>query len=218
MADDLTECVVAQEDSEGPGCEAPDRRTMLRRVGLGAAGVAVATLIGTDPAAASGRLGGVLVPGHSRRRPRSAGSTRERLDRLEAEGAIEETLYAYGSALDYGGLEQFLGCFTEDADYVVTFRIDSGRRFSFHGHEELTAYFNGHTHAPAAWHKHITTNPSITVEGHTATAMSYFIRVDAGARSGPSTITASGRYLDELVADEEGGWRIRSRVAEVENL
>ena len=44
----------------------------------------------------------------------------ERLDRLEAERDIAATMYAYGSAIDYGDRDRFLDCFTDDADYVVT--------------------------------------------------------------------------------------------------
>ena len=142
----------------------------------------------------------------------------DRLDRLEAERAIVATLYAYGHALDYGDRDQFLGCFTPDAVYVVAMRIGTDRGFKFHGHRELTQYFDGHTHAPAAWHKHVTTNPMIRVEGDRATATSYFVRVDAGAKAAPAAIVASGRYLDELVRDATGGWRISSRRCEVENL
>lgn len=141
----------------------------------------------------------------------------ERLGRLEAEAAICRTLYAYSSALDYGDRDQFLSCFTEDAQYVVTMRTTGETAMRFDGHEQLSQYFDGHTHAPAAWHKHITTNPDVTVDGAVATARSYFIRVDAGAGAGPATVLASGRYLDELVADGSG-WRIRSRRCEVENL
>ncbi|HEY7106605.1 MAG TPA: nuclear transport factor 2 family protein [Acidimicrobiia bacterium] len=142
----------------------------------------------------------------------------ERLACLEAERAIVGTLYAYGLALDYGDGERFLACFTPDAEYVVEMRIEGTSGFTFRGHDELTQYFEGHTHAPDAWHKHITTNPSVTVRGSTADATSYFVRVDAGAESGPAVVLASGRYVDELERGEDGSWRIRSRRCEVENL
>jgi ketosteroid isomerase-like protein len=142
----------------------------------------------------------------------------DRLRRLEDDAAVQTTLYAYGAALDYGDRQQFLGCFTPDADYLVTMRIGgAGSGMQFHGHDQLGAYFEGHTHAPAAWHKHITTNPSITIDGDTATASSYFIRVDAEGAAGPATVIASGRYQDTLVRDG-ARWRIRSRRCEVENL
>ena len=140
-----------------------------------------------------------------------------RLAQLEDQAAICRTLYAYGSALDYGDRDQFLGCFTEDADYVVTMRTTGETAMRFLGHDQLAGYFDGHTHAPAAWHKHITTNPEVTVRGDSAEATSYFIRVDAGPDAGPATVLASGRYLDELVQDGNR-WRIRARRCEVENL
>jgi len=140
-----------------------------------------------------------------------------RLALLEDEAAIRDTLYAYGSALDYGDRDQFLDCFTADADYVVSMRIGASGALAFRGRDELGAYFDGHTHAPAAWHKHVTTIATVTVNGDAARATSYFLRVDAGAEAGPATVLASGRYRDELVRDEVR-WRIRSRTCEVENL
>jgi ketosteroid isomerase-like protein len=141
-----------------------------------------------------------------------------RLERLEAERAIVDTMYAYGSALDYGDRERFLQCFTPDAEYVVDMRIDGSGGFTFRGHGELAQYFADHTHAPAAWHKHVTTNPSVALDGDSARATSYFLRVDAGAESGPAVVLASGRYVDELVREPDGSWRIRARRCEVQNL
>ena len=140
-----------------------------------------------------------------------------RLQRLEDDAAIRETLYAYGSALDYGDREQFLRCFTADAEYVVTMRLAPDGGMTFRGHDELGAYFDGHTHAPDAWHKHVTTNIVAAIDGDTAEVTSYFLRVDAGADAAPATVLASGRYVDVVVRDG-GSWRIRSRRCEVENL
>ena len=143
----------------------------------------------------------------------------ERLDRLEAERDIAATMYGYGNAIDYGDRDRFLDCFTDDADYVVTMRIGSGDGFEFHGRDELARYFDDHTHAPAAWHKHVTTNPSISIDGDTATTVSYFLRVDASeSDAGPAFVLASGRYVDEFARGADGVWRIRSRRCEVENL
>ena len=141
-----------------------------------------------------------------------------RLEHLEAERAIVDTMYAYGSSLDYGDRDRFLQCFTSDAEYVVDMRSDADAGFTFRGHEELDGYYTGHSHAPDAWHKHVTTNPSVTVDGGRASAVSYFLRVDAGPEIGPAFVLASGRYLDEFVRGDDGAWRIRSRRCEVENL
>jgi ketosteroid isomerase-like protein len=142
----------------------------------------------------------------------------ERLARLEDERAIIATLYAYGAALDYGDRRLFLDCFTPDAEYVVVMRLGPDASFRHDGHDALGAYFDGHTHAPDAYHKHITTNPTVAAQGNTATATSYFLRVDATPAAGPAVVLASGRYIDRLTREENGPWRISSRLAEVENL
>jgi hypothetical protein len=149
--------------------------------------------------------------------PRSA-ELADRVARLEDERAVVTTLYAYGEALDYGDRKLFLGCFTPDAEYAVEMRLGQEGSFSYRGHDELTVYFDGHTHAPAAYHKHVTVNPVVVCDGDAATAASYFLRVDAAPESGPAVVLASGRYLDELVRDAGGRWLIRSRRCQVENL
>ena len=142
---------------------------------------------------------------------------REQLTMLLDERAIAATLYRYGDALDHGDKEEFLGCFTPDAEYVVSMRLDPAKGFTFVGHDELTGYFDAHTHAPAAFHKHVTVNPLITVAGGVADAQSYFLRVDS-LEEGPAVVVASGRYIDRLERGSDGRWRIRSRRCEVENL
>ena len=97
-------------------------------------------------------------------------------------------------------------------------RLGAENSFSCQGREALGSYFDRHTHAPGAYHKHITVNPSVTCDGDDAHCTSYFLRVDASAASGPATVLASGRYLDTFVRDEGRRWRISSRLAEVENL
>jgi ketosteroid isomerase-like protein len=148
----------------------------------------------------------------------SAADLAARLARLEDERAVVVTLYAYGEALDYGDRGLFLDCFTPDADYFVEMRLGPEGNFSYHGQDELAAYFDAHTHAPAAYHKHVTVNPAVSCTGDTATATSYFLRVDAAPAPGPATVVASGRYVDVLARDAAGRWRIRARRCEVENL
>ena len=196
-------------EARGDGSMSEEKRTIDRRRLVKLIGAAGATAT-VASACRSSLEGSASAPAND--------ALTERLDRLEAERAIVATLSAYGHALDYGDRDQFLGCFTKDAAYVVAMRIDTENGFEFHGHDELTGYFDNHTHAPAAWHKHITTNSIVTVDGDQATANSYFVRVDASAEAGAAFIVASGRYLDELVRDATGNWRIRSRRCEVENL
>lgn len=142
---------------------------------------------------------------------------REELARIRDERGIVATLYRYGDALDHDNRTEFLECFTPDAVYVVSMRIDPAKGFTFEGHDQLGTYFDGHTHAPAAFHKHVTVNPLITVDGATADAQSYFLRVDSPAE-GPAVVLAAGRYIDRFERGDDGHWRIRSRRCEVENL
>jgi ketosteroid isomerase-like protein len=121
----------------------------------------------------------------------------DRLARIEDERAIVAILYRYGDALDHGDRDEFLDCFTPDAQYLVHMRMGSSDGLAFEGHEQLREYFDRHTHAPAA--------------------QSYFLRVDSPA-AGPAVVLAAGRYIDHLERSPEGRWRIRSRRCEVENL
>ena len=139
------------------------------------------------------------------------------LARFEAERAIVATLYRYGDALDHGDRDEFLDCFTADAVYKVRMRLEVANGFTYEGQEQLSAYFDSHTHAPAAFHKHVTVNPLITVDGGEADVRSYFLRVDSPS-AGPAVVLAAGRYLDRFERAADGGWRIRSRRCEVENL
>jgi hypothetical protein len=141
---------------------------------------------------------------------------RERLELLEDERAITKVLYRYGDSIDHGYRDEFIDCFTPDADYVVDMRFDQSIGFTVRGHDVLGGYFDRHTHAPAAFHKHVTVNPSITVDGPAADVKSYFMRVDSPA-SGPAVVLASGLYLDRFARCPDGRWRIRSRTCEVEN-
>jgi ketosteroid isomerase-like protein len=142
---------------------------------------------------------------------------RDQLARLQDERAIVATLYRYGDALDHGDRDEFLDCFAPNAEYVVAMLLNSSNGFTHVGHEQLGAYFDGHTHAPAAFHKHVTVNPLITLDGAAADARSYFLRVDSPA-AGPAVVVAAGRYLDRFERGADGRWRIRSRRCEVENL
>jgi 3-phenylpropionate/cinnamic acid dioxygenase small subunit len=143
------------------------------------------------------------------------------LARLEAEREITAVLYRYGDGLDQGHRQQFLDCFSSDAHYQVNMRLNPEGGFSFDGHEELGSYFDGHTHAPDAFHKHVTVNPLITLDGDGdssgAQVNSYFMRVDSPG-AGPAVVLAAGRYIDRFARGEDGRWRIQSRDCEVENL
>jgi 3-phenylpropionate/cinnamic acid dioxygenase small subunit len=134
----------------------------------------------------------------------------ERLRLLEDERQIVRTLYQYAHALDYGELSLFLDCFQSDAVYHTS------SRGTFHGHGEITTFFNGHTHAPAHYHKHLVTNPTIEIAGEQAAVTSYFV-FSRTASNGPY-LKNFGRYDDQLTRCTDGSWRFLTRRIHVEAI
>ena len=136
-------------------------------------------------------------------------SLEERIQRIEDERAIQQTMYRYGSAIDYGSEDDWMNCWAEDA--VLHWSKPPTR-----GHEQLRAAFHAHTHAPKVFHKHFVVNAQISVTGDTATGESLFARLDSYP-DGPQVL-AIGRYLDTFVRCEDGCWRFSERIAEVESM
>jgi len=139
----------------------------------------------------------------------------KRLELLEDERAILQTLYRYGHCIDYGLEQEWVGLFTEDSVYEIRLR-QSGSVIRKEGSQALAQFVAEHTRAPARYHKHLLVEPLITLESESqATVQSYFLRVDEG--EGKLYILAFGRYKDRLVK-HNGRWLFKERVCEVEAL
>src|SRR3954471_5675324 len=148
----------------------------------------------------------------------------DRLRRAEERDAVVRVLHEYAEALDYGFREQFLGCFSDDAVFEIRFPepVDPtyparGGRLTSHGVEyvgrtEIAAFFDQHTHAPEAAHKHAVANSIVDIDGDVAHVRSYFQRLDVREDGGIFTRTF-GRYVDEC-RRVDGRWRIARRVGE----
>lgn len=135
-----------------------------------------------------------------------------RIRRLEAEKAISERLHSYGHCIDYGDVDEWLDCFTEDGAFDVRRAQPAGATHK--GRAELGRFVRAHTHAPQHWHKHLVLDPLIDVDGDRASATSYFLRVDLiGDRP---TLRTFGRYRDQLRLCTDGTWRFTLRIVEVE--
>jgi hypothetical protein len=143
----------------------------------------------------------------------------KRLQVLEDERAILQTLHQYGHSMDYGPDSEFVDCFTPDGTWDVRMRKSSGASFECRGHDAITASLSQQTavRAPALFAKHLVVDPRIDVVGDTAAVQSYFLRVEP-RDDGPSQIVASGRYLDRLVRGDDGRWRFTERVAEIDDM
>lgn len=148
-----------------------------------------------------------------------------RLQVLEDERAILDTLHRYGHALDYGLEAEFVDCFTEDAFWDVVPATEAvraqleqiGRLPAQHrGHGALALFAKGHSRPPDRWHKHLVVDARISIEGDSATSVSYFVRVDGNRADSGAHIRTFGRYRDRLVRGSDGRWRFAERLAETE--
>jgi hypothetical protein len=142
----------------------------------------------------------------------------ERLQVLEDERAILQTLHQYGHSMDYGPDAAFIDCFTPEGVWDVQMR-QSSAGFQCRGHSEIAASLAGQTEmrAPALYAKHFVMDPQIAVTGDEASVVSYFLRVEP-RDAGPTQIVASGRYLDRMVRCDDGRFRFVERVAEIDDM
>jgi hypothetical protein len=146
-----------------------------------------------------------------------------RLKIFEGERAILSTLNAYGHAIDYGLKARWLDCFTEDAVYKVqAFGVTLSEALvtqplmGMKGQDVLSQYIAKHTKSPELWHKHFLVEPIIVWENdNTVSVESYFARLDED-QNGPY-ILAFGRYRDKMVKEQDGKWRFKERICEIES-
>jgi ketosteroid isomerase-like protein len=142
-----------------------------------------------------------------------------RLQVLEDERAILQTLYQYGHSMDYGPDADFVDCFTNDGVWEVRMRKVPDGAFTCTGRDEITASLEAQTsvRAPALYAKHLLIEPRVVLDGDAASVDSYSAR-SAPRHDGPTQIVASGRYLDRLVRSGDGRWRFTHRVAEIDDM
>ena len=143
---------------------------------------------------------------------------RRRLDLLEAERGVLRTLHAYGHTTDRADAEGWAGLFTDDGVCDVTDPSGGPVAQRVEGREALLALMGGFAKPPDSRHRHLLIEPVIDINenGTTARAISYFAVLRE--REGAPTVWAFGRYLDELVRDENGIWRFRRRTAALDSV
>lgn len=139
-----------------------------------------------------------------------------RLELLEAERAITRTLHRYAHSIDYGDEEGWVDCFTEDGVFDVRSRHAHQLKRLITGRDELRAFIARHTRAPELWHKHLLIEPMIDVNGDEAMCVSYLAVVMEHEEI--PVIRVFGRYRDRLVRGQDGRWRFRERIAEIESM
>ena len=132
-----------------------------------------------------------------------------RLQALEDERSILDTLYAYAHSLDYGVRGEWIDCWAPDA-------VLYWPHATFEGRDAIGEAFDGHSHAPEAYHKHFLVEPRVAIDGARATVDSYFARLN-DSPEGP-VVRSFGRYRDVLVRCDDGRWRFQERRLERESL
>jgi SnoaL-like domain len=148
----------------------------------------------------------------------------QRLERLEAEREITRTIYQFGHSIDEGREAEWLDCFLPDGELDVIYgdrppnRVALGTRHArgvlHSGTKQLAAWIAGHTRPPVRYHKHVYVEPLITLDGDTATSVTYMTRLDL-LESGPE-VYAFGRYHDRWQRCDDGRWRLRRREIEIQ--
>jgi hypothetical protein len=151
----------------------------------------------------------------------------DQLTNLLDERSIQNTMFRYVQAIDYGREEDFVDCFTADglldmrrtpgADNSKSIlrggtRHEHGIRWT--GPAQLKTFISGHSRPPEAYHKHFNGVPVIRLLGDAADAESYvFVLI---RKEGSLGLLAFGHYLDKFVRCADGRWRIKERLLEIE--
>jgi uncharacterized protein (TIGR02246 family) len=151
----------------------------------------------------------VLAPGCATTAPaRLPAADAARLRALEDREAIRQLLVDYGAALDRRDFAAFGALFTEDAEYVSGGTPLTGRA-AIRAQLERTLSSNP-MNLPAP-NFHLSFNPSITLDGDRATAVSLGAYTAPDPAGGGTRLVFFVWYQDELVREADG-WKFRRRV------
>jgi len=114
---------------------------------------------------------------------------------------------AYCHAVDYGDTEGWADCFTEDGAYEIRSRCAGIRDRTITPQSAIREYAAKHPHAPEVWGEARHRQPGDRARRGQG---------DSGSRSGScsrtwtgtSLVSGFGRYLDTLVKEADGAWRL----------
>ena len=122
--------------------------------------------------------------------------------------AIQDVVSRYCWALDTGDVEDFVACFTHDAELVWD-AFD--QPVSFAGHDALRHFAGFLRDQPAtAGRQHSVTNLLVEADGDGAHGKAY-VTVALRQGHGPHLLNVMGWYEDTY-AREDGDWKIARRV------
>jgi 3-phenylpropionate/cinnamic acid dioxygenase small subunit len=129
------------------------------------------------------------------------------------ERAILRTLHRYCRALDYGVVDEWLDCFTEDARYETV--LPNGDAWAkVAGHAELAAFLAEYPRPPVQSPRHVMVDPVIDIDGDEASVEAAFLFLTQVPDEQPKVV-AWGRYQDRLVR-QGSAWRFSERICVTE--
>ena len=117
--------------------------------------------------------------------------------------AITDTLQRYATCIDEFDFVGVADVFTDDAV------IEYGGYPIISGGAQAAAFLQEHT-ASTAWHQHLLTVASLSIDGDAATTLTYFIAHAVPKANSESVRTNVGEYRDHLIHAADG-WRICER-------
>jgi 3-phenylpropionate/cinnamic acid dioxygenase small subunit len=145
-----------------------------------------------------------------------------RIRRLEDERAIEQTIYAYGDAIDTEGHERWLALFTEDGRFAWrpasgdtrASAPEDGWVFDLRGKAELRRWAVDEGGIQGFGHENHVSRPVmfVSLEPERAETLTWYLILRCQA--GVTTVISTGRFRDRLVRLGDGTWLIQERLAE----
>jgi ketosteroid isomerase-like protein len=139
-----------------------------------------------------------------------------RVEALEAERDILNTMYRYAHTIDVGDAGGWADCFTEDGVFNVTTRVDGYDPYVVKGRDDLRDFVEHHTRPPGLWHKHLIVEPIIEIDGDEATGETYFLVLMD--HDDVPIVRVFGRYIDRLRREADGRWRFVERQPYLESI
>jgi 3-phenylpropionate/cinnamic acid dioxygenase small subunit len=136
-----------------------------------------------------------------------------RLQRLEDEREIAETLRRYCDSLDYPSIAEWTACWTEDALFVAHHEDSAGsaESWSLQGIDALLTMFRERRADPDAVRRHLVGEPRVKIDGDRATVRSRWIVLLGTPEA--VRLESFGRYDDVLVRRQHGRWLLAERHA-----
>lgn len=147
----------------------------------------------------------------------------KRIRELEDAREVTNLVYRYAHYIDAFRRDDWLDLFTPDAEYIARGRTGPNDAWENAVHlktrtdfEKFIDDFSVRMRRPAGEEqKNLLSQPLVEVSGDTATATTYFHLIFV--KNGERYIFAGGRYIDRAVRCDDGRWRFRERISDIDS-